>query len=367
MDRPAQFPEIAISFSPSWWLHHYGMECTREHYMDPIARTERDREQRRILFDRFGDVGLGERDPEPRPTVEAYGDRFMAAFWGCEIDYYPDQDPAAVAFADPWERMGMLALPDPATSPVVRKAREDAQLLIARYGTCSGSINVGGPLNNGVSVFGEDLLAACLAEPDMAQQVLQLMAQAIIAVRDTVSIPIMQTTGASRQIGFGIGNCPVCMISPQTYRDVVLPSDQWLCRHFAGAPGDSGNALQYALGSPGLHHCGVFHPYVDAYQGYCPAALDIGWGSDLRITRAAYPNIPIALQIQEVALGDGTAQAIDALIVRMIDEAGPAQLVPAQLVPRIWLAGVGAQLPDAVVRNLMTVGSRVQLSEGSKV
>ena len=91
------FPVISISFAPAWWYHYYGMSFGRDYWQDSIARTERDRDQRRLLDERFGSVGLGERDPQPRPVAgEAYGHRFMYALWGCDIEFIPTEYPAAI-------------------------------------------------------------------------------------------------------------------------------------------------------------------------------------------------------------------------------------------------------------------------------
>ena len=47
------FPVIAISFAPAWWYHYYGMSFGRDYWQNPIVRTERDREQRRLLYERY--------------------------------------------------------------------------------------------------------------------------------------------------------------------------------------------------------------------------------------------------------------------------------------------------------------------------
>ena len=79
-------PKIDIVFSPAWWQGNFKAELAQG-----VSRE-------RLLFDRFGDVGLGQANPpEPIPIVgDEYGDRFMAAFWGCEIVYQDDQAPSAL-------------------------------------------------------------------------------------------------------------------------------------------------------------------------------------------------------------------------------------------------------------------------------
>ena len=226
----APFPAVDVTFSPAWWYVNYGLGFEEEAWRDPIRRTERDRDLRRLLYERFGDVGLGERDPKPQPNIEAYGHRFMAALWGCEIRYLPNQAPAAVALPDAAGRMANPVPPDFDASPVIQRAFAEAKLLGAHYGFCEGGINLGGPLNNAVSVFGEEILYACLAQPDLARQVLKVMAVVLLAVYDRVTCPINHQEVASPRPSGGIGNCPVCMISPR-------PTARLSCRRTCGGGG----------------------------------------------------------------------------------------------------------------------------------
>jgi len=331
---PRTFPPVEVTFSPAWWHVKHGMDFSEGAWLDPIRRTELDRERRRLLHERFGDVGLGEQDPPPRPNVEAYGHRFMAALYGCEIRYLPDQDPAAVALPDAAAKMSRLRVRDIAESPVVRRAFAEAAALRERYGSCDGSINLGGPLNNAVSVSGEEILAACLADPPLARRTLQTMAEALLLVHDLVMCRINGQEVTSPRPGWGIGNCPVCMISPETYREVVLPVDQWLRAQFRDF---------------GLHHCGVFHPYADVYAELGPSSLDVGWGSDLGRVREVFPHTPMSLMIEASALVAKSGAELDALVARTAEAAAPLELVT-----KLWVAEIGPDVPDETVQTLVT-------------
>jgi hypothetical protein len=325
-------PPIQVTFAPAWWRTNYGMTFTEDILCDPMARTEMEREQRRLLFDRFGDVGLGERDPQPHPCVDgAYGHRFMAALWGCDITYSPGQAPAAIALDRPDECMACLQLPDLTQSPLVRKFNADAIALTRRYGHCDRSINIGGPLNNAVSVVGEAILAACAGDTKMAGQVLMKMARLCLQVDDEL-VHEGVAPGTLRPSGT-IGNCPVCMVSPGTYRRVVLPVDQWYRDHYA---------------SFSIHHCGVFHPYRFVYQPLRPAHLDIGWGSDLGLIRAAYPEVNMSLEIQARILTAVSLAELDGLISALI-----ASAAPSALITHLWVAEVGPDVSDDVIRHLV--------------
>jgi hypothetical protein len=347
MTTHSAFPAISISFSPAWWRDHYGMTFEAYAWQNPIARTERDREQRRLLRERFGNVGLGERDPQPRPMVGGeYGDRFMAALWGCEIVYLPDQAPAAIILPDAARRMHTATLPDVEHAPIVQRAFADARLLQERYGHCEAAVNFGGPLNNAVSVFGDEVVAACAGEPVLAQRILRQMGEAVLAVHDQVVCPLNGQTGGPPRGAYGIGNCPVCMLSPRTYRDVVLPVDLWLSRQF--------NELH-------LHHCGVFDAYAGVYQPLRPASLDLGPGSDLRVARSAYPNAAISTYIEVGRLRNIHQAGIDSLIADLVERAGLPELFT-----HIRIADIGPDIPDATIRSLLTIGERLSPSPSGR-
>jgi hypothetical protein len=135
MSKSEPFPKIDITFSPAWWHLNYGMDFGQALWTDVARATESACERSRLLYERFGDVGMGEASPEPKPQAAyTYGDRFMAAFWGCKIRYLPDQPPAAIVLDDPIRHMETIEVPDVDDSPVVEKAFHDAALL---KGACS--------------------------------------------------------------------------------------------------------------------------------------------------------------------------------------------------------------------------------------
>lgn len=339
MTESPAFPRIEITFAPRWWHDEYGMNFSESYWADPVARAERSGDQKKLLYERFGDVGLGEKEPTPHPGIEAYGDRFMAALWGCRITYQPDQAPAAIVLTDARERMANLQMPDIDNSPIVRRAFDEARMLRERYGSCDGSINFGGPLNNAVSVFGEEMFMACMSEPPLARHVLKVIAETILAVNDRVTSRINGVDVATGRESGGIGNCPVCMISPETYREVVFPADRWMRQQFR---------------SFFLHHCGVFHPYADVYKPLNPDLLDIGGGTDLRATRTAYPDTKISLEIKAISLVGKSRDELDSMVAGMVHEAGPPELITY-----MWVAEAGPELTDETIRNLMTCHERV--------
>ena len=337
-------PKIEITFAPVWWQQKYGMDFSSpQAWQDPLLSIQRDREQRRLLFERFGDAGLGEADPQPDPVVGGeFGHRFMSAFWGCEVTYLKDQWPHAAALQKARLRMQNLTLPDLDTSPAVKLILHNAQTLEDRYGSCRASINYGGPLNNAVSVLGEEIFVQCAEDPVLAQEVLFRMAQAILVVCDQVESQINQVDSRhSRCRPFEIGNCPVGQVSPSMYRKVILPVDRWLAEQFEG--------------EFWLHHCGFFHPYAQVYQPLLPQALDVGPGTNLRLTRQAYPAARISAYIDPGSLMTINRDQLDALVTNMVMDIGSTGNFTW-----IRVAEIGPEISDDTVRNLLSVFDRIK-------
>jgi len=323
-------PIAHIDFSPKWYHDRFGLEFGERFWLDPIARTELHRNMRRLMHEVFADVGLGEADPKPMPNIEAYGHRFMSAFWGCEIHYQADQAPAAIVLDNPDERIESFEMPSTDLSKPIQKALSEAKLLESRYGSCDPMINGGGPLNNAVSVFGEDILAAIALRPLAAQRALMLMVEGIFAVYDALTARLTRAGPAGKRALVGIGNCPVSMISPEMYRQVVLPADQ---HYFRGIQGR------------GLHHCGAFHPYAQVYKALEPDALQIGYTSDRRMTRDAYPGTPISLLLEASAIAGQTPSTVRNLVHEMLDQAAPMELITD-----IAVSDVGPEVSDDAVK-----------------
>ncbi|MCL2159735.1 MAG: hypothetical protein FWH48_10040, partial [Oscillospiraceae bacterium] len=187
----------------------------------------------------------------------------------------------------------------------------DAAILKGKYGAVSGAINTGSPLNVAVTVFGENFLAACASEPDTARHVLMVIAETEINLINEYS-SVVQPDYPKAPYHLGYGNCPAIMVSPDTYREVVLPVDLWMRR-------------QCAVFS--LHHCGVFDRYAQIYTELTPSALDVGANSDYRSLRGYFPQTICSYIIDNGAIEGQKSEVIDETVRRVVAYGGPAQLI----------------------------------------
>jgi hypothetical protein len=338
--QSSQIDPVVVTFSPTWFHYNFGVDYCEQTWADAVERAERGRELARSLFARFGDVGIGCKDPDPNPNVsDAYGNYFMPALFGCEIVYPADQAPGNVRLDASFEEMRELRVPDFAESPVIRRALSEADALKARYGFCHGGICMGSPINVAMNVYGEQFLMACALEPEIAQHVLRVIAECEFKLYREVCAAIAPDEFPLPGMVFGYGNCPAVVFSPRMYREVILPVDKWV----------RGQVAEFHL-----HHCGVFDDYIDIYAELTPASLDIGGGSDYHAIRKAFPDTPCSLIVNAPDIEGRTASEVDNLIGGMVEGAAPADKITL-----MWVAEVSERISDDTVRAVRTANERV--------
>lgn len=334
------------TFSEAWFHQNYGLSFGEKYYLDPIARTEQDREAARLLYDRFGEAGLGERDPRPRPNLEICGHRLISALFGCEMAYQDDQAPScrhlSVTSAS---EIAAIPRPDLATNRWAHEFRRQGEILLDRYSTVDALINHGGPINAASSILGSEALLYLSDAPEVMTEFLELIADVCVESYDRLTVAFNPEKGAAREMF--IGNCPVIMMSPKTYNQAVFPADQ---------------RLRQQVQRFGLHHCGVMDRYLETYKCLEPIEyLEVGWGTNLAAARQAFPNAVFDVMINIYDLQNMTQPAIRETVANMAQQAQPASLVRD-----FFLADIGPDVPDTKVLEFVEAVD-LAMSQGARV
>jgi uroporphyrinogen-III decarboxylase len=321
------------TFSEAWLHQRYGLEFGEKYFRDPIFRTEQDRKAVQLIYERFGALGLGRRDPGARPHLEICGHRFLPALLGCEVVYQVDQPPAVKHIpVTSVEDVAAIRQPDLTANRWAEEFRRQAQLLCERYGRVDATINHGGPLNVAANTLGTEAFLF-LAEPSPAfREFLHRIAQLCLDTYDKLTLPFSPEPGPGRELF--IGNCPVVMIDSRTYRDEVLPADQYLRSQVARF---------------GLHHCGPMDRYLDQYKALGPCDyLEVGWGSNVAKVRQAFPTTVLDLMVNIPAVQTMTSDHLKEVVKEMV-----ARAAPRELVRDVFLADIGPEVPDSTVANFV--------------
>ncbi len=321
------------TFSEAWFHQRYGLEFGERYFADPLFRTEQDRAARRLLHERFGALGLGERDPQPRPHLELCGHRFLPALVGCEVVYQPDQPPAVQHLPHCSAReLAALPQPDLGTNRWAREFRRQGRILLDHYGVVDATINHGGPLNVATNALGVDAFLG-LAEPTAEfRAFLSMIAALCLATYDALTLPLNPNLGTGRELF--LGNCPVMMLDPETYRTEVLPADL---------------RLRHGVQRFGLHHCGPMDRYLEAYRalGACEY-VEVGWGSTIAKVRQAFPTTTLDLMINIPAVQAMSRDRLAETLREMV-----VQAAPRALIRDVFLADLGPEVPDPTVESFV--------------
>ena len=317
------------TFSEAWFHRNYGLTFGERYYSDPVMRTEQDREAMRLLHDRFGSAGIGELDPKARPNLEICGHRLPPALFGCEIFFQDDQAPSSRHLSiESAQQVAAIPRPDLQTNRWAAEFRRQGSLLEDAYGRVDAKINCGGPLNVASTTLGSESLLYLAEAPEIMQQFLALVADVCVECYDKLTSPFMPELGSGREMF--LGNCPVMMLSPQTYRDSVRPAD-----------------LRYRnqVQRFGLHHCGPMDRYLEVYKPLQPVDyVEVGWGSNVEAARCVFPDATLDLMINVYDLANLSSVAMEDLIRDLLRQAQPMSLIRD-----VWVADIGPDVPDQTI------------------
>ena len=285
---------VDIVFHPSWWHKNAGISFDESFFYDPSRRVADEQKMEQLLYDRFGDLGLGEDHDKALPQIGAVhlaSGYLLSEMLGCKVEYYDDAPPQVIcAHKDTLDLDVAEAFRSPAFQRLVRLIEQ----MKARYGYVVGDINWGGVLNIAIDVRGEEIFTDMLLRPEETDIFFKKIAQVI----DRFVWYIQTNTGSSsisvnrsaRLFDYPVAihsECSHTMISEDDYRRFLLPIDkEWSMRH-----------IPY-----GIHYCGKDpHRMADAFAEIERLTfLDVGWGGDVAMLRKHLPDTFFNIRLNPV-------------------------------------------------------------------
>jgi len=301
-----EFLPVELVFNPNWWCHTAGISFDDSFYFDAETRIQNDITMRRVLHRRYGDLGLGEPDPQPRPTVGSLhvaGGFVIPALLGADIVFAPNAAPQPKSVGLSVEEIEALEKPDfPETWPM-KQLIADMDTLEAQYGYLVGDLNTDGVLNAAYHLYDQQLFLDFYQAPERVGRLLDIISELIV----DIALYVRQRTGScsisvNRMVEhvdpalFLHANCSVQMISPDSYRAIHLPVEQRLAERIQPF---------------GVHHCGDNMHKIAAVYAELPACyFEVGWGSDVAACREALPDAFLTLRLSPVRMLQCTPQEI---------------------------------------------------------
>ena len=266
--------QLYFNFLPSWWNKNYGVVWGKKYHFDPDYRVEIWKLIARSLNERFPMLHIGSENPEPMVSQPDFNNGTTPALAGCEVEYPIDNypwnrhlSPEAIANLTPPENP-MEVFP-------YTEIISQVQYLNKKLGqNVKPWLPVRGVLNDAALIQGNDIFSDMYLQPVNAKKLFDYTSSVMLSLikynHDVFGFNDMVCPA----------NCCAMMISPETYREWLLPYDYKITQ------------ASYSYGLKfGIHHCGIFDKYAPVYREITRIDyLEIGWDSNIRLALDMFPE-----------------------------------------------------------------------------
>lgn len=313
--EPADTPECQIypGFTPAWFRQYMALDYREPWHTDPELRRRSFVEMGRVLNAQFPSLRLG---GEPALAVgsisQVHTCVLMSDLFGQETQYHaetwPNHRPRPLTDTE----AASLMVPDFRRAPVFEDLLRQMDLIARTWGPITGELNFQGVLNTAFRLRGEELFVDMALAPARAHRVLNVVFETMLAVIDAVYARQAQS-GVVRDF-FVTANCVVNMISPEQYREFVMPYDRRLAAHFPLF---------------GIHNCAWrVDPYAAAYaEVHELSYLDFGFNSDFALLKRLFPRTALCAMYSPVALANDCEATMRAELQRLHDALGRCKII----------------------------------------
>jgi hypothetical protein len=287
---------VEVVFHPSWWHKHAGISFDEDFFYHPVRRVEDERRMESVLFERFGDLGLGEdrdRDVPAVGPVHIAAGYLLSEMLGCRVEYREDAPPQVIPAGRPDLDLDV----DKAfESAAFLRFRGLVEALKERFGYVTGDVNWGGVLNLALDCRGQDILLDLADRPAATGAFFGRIAAVIERFTDYVGRETGSTSisvnRSVRHLGrpvFLHSECALTMVSTRHYEVALGPIDE---------------AWSAGRRPFGIHYCGVDpHRFAEAFAKLPHLDfLDVGWRGDVAALRRSLPETFLNVRLSPVEI-----------------------------------------------------------------
>jgi len=309
---------LNIGFSYQWWNKNYGFRFGERHYRDIEAKLNTQAAMDDKLRSRFSwheNLASSQGGVISSPTigVEPFGHRFIPALFGCQVRYGDAHTPWAENHPlspEEIDDIPMLTMDDFAKDEHVQVVMEQAELVKNRFGKAGTQQNLGSVANTAIYLRPMELFTDYYDRPKMVHKLFEL-----ITNRMKLAYSYFETK-ENEPACVGVGNCSVCMISPKIYEKFNRLYDLEMME------------LARSYGAQfSLHQDSDVTPYIDSYRAFDYLhSFDIGFDTDVKAFRAAFPKCKLNIFLYTSFLADRTRQEIVRDVQTLMADAGDPYL-----------------------------------------
>jgi methanogenic corrinoid protein MtbC1 len=319
---------LGVGFYPDWFHKNAGVSFDKKYYFDPETRVEVRMAMEKVLYERFGDVGLGDPHPRPKPLITA-GMITLPAVFGCEIVYKEHALPWAMPLNLSEEQVMKLEVPDLLHSWPMTEWIRQVDYLKGKYGAVGGDINTTGIQNLALKIRGDQFYIDYFENPDLCRHLLRICTECVKQLFEfnykALGTGAMDVTPMADPKIAVIPNCTEEQISNSTYETFLLDCDNEVADAFRSV-------------GFGIHHCGSVDEVLEGYSKVRHLKfIEIGFGSDVKRCRDLLgPSVAVNARISPVLMKNGTPGEIEAEVKRLIDHGHPLHNFSIDTVGLTW-------------------------------
>ena len=306
---------VDIVLAPEWWSKNEKIYFDRDFFYHPLKRVEEEQKMEKILYDRWGQYGLGQRKVAARPEIGAVhlaAGFLLSEMLGCTVNYQENHPPQVLA-----AHQELLEIdPEKAfRSDAFKQVINLTSALKQKYGYLTGDINWGGVLNIAMDLRGEDIFMDMMLTPDEVNpyfngiaQVIEKFTSFMQAETGSTSISVNRGVRHMKKPVFLHSECSHTMISAEDYETFLLPYD-----------------IKWSEKRPfGIHYCGPDPHRMAASFAKIPHLdyLDLGWGGDVKELRSHLPETFFNIRLSPVEMTRHSCDEIRETIIRLVHDSG---------------------------------------------
>jgi uroporphyrinogen-III decarboxylase len=306
---------LNIGFSYQWWHKNYGLHFDERFYFDIGCKIKTQAYMQDTAckrFDWYAKLAEGVRDnvvSSPNIAVEPYGHRFIPAMFGCGVGYADTHTPWAlnrILSPGEIEAMTYMTMEEFREDERVKLITRQVKELREKAGWYSAQQNLGSVINTAIYLRDMELFTDFYERPETVHKLYGLITNMMLLSYDYFSA----LDGAPTNTG--VGNCSVCMISPEVYERFNRKYDLAVMEKARRA------GVRF-----GMHQDSNVTRYIQSYKTFDYLySFDIGWDTDIGLVRSAFPDTVLNIFLYTSFLQDRTPDEIKRDVKTLAEDAG---------------------------------------------
>ena len=307
-----------IGFTPKWFHNALNIDFGEKWHTDLKYRKQSVLQMRDEIGRRFpgNKIGIIDEEKSIDLLTGLNGACTIASIYGVPIRYESDKWPVSEHFHMSEDEISKLGPPDLRQNEFFQYLLTQVDSIKESEGKVVGFINWQGVLNNAQRMRGQELFMDMYTNPEAARNLFKCVTETMIEAAKCLQE--MQAESGFLYSFFTVSNCLVNMLSPELYKEFILPFD---------------NQIATSFSSIGIHNCAWnANPYLKDYASVPKVAyIDMGMESDLEKARALFPKTRRAIMYTPMDVVNKSLLELKSDMDHIAAKYGPCDIVAADI------------------------------------